>query len=198
NLGAMTDGEALFGIKKAYADAIASLLKAKKLEKFDFIFGPAYKGIPLAALICEGLSTLHKINVRYIYDRKEEKTYGDKALDKFIVGGGYFRAGQSILVVDDVITTGGTKEDAMEKLNALGEHRIASILVAMDRQERMGDAANVSEKSASQELSEKFGIPVYSIATASGIFEFRGKTFSPAVRNAWLEYFKKYGAVKLG
>ncbi len=75
NIGALTDGESLTELKKILGNFIGSLLKEKKIEDFDFIFGPAYKGINLAVLACEGLQEIFGINKRYLYDRKEEKDY---------------------------------------------------------------------------------------------------------------------------
>ncbi len=194
NIGALTDGEALIGIKKAYANFIYNLLKEGKLEKFDFIFGPAYKGINLACLACEGLYELG-INVRYLYDRKEEKAYADTA-EKVIVGSGYFRPGSKILLIDDVITTGLTKTDALEKLKILGDHRVVGLVLAVDRQEKMGDAINIENKSAAQSM-EDAGIKTFSILTMQDIFNQIKNSISDEIRKSWTEYYEKYGMVRL-
>ena len=73
NIGALTDGESMSKLKEALAHFITSLLKKGEIEDFDFIFGPAYKGINLAILACEGLYELYGMKKRYLYDRKEEK-----------------------------------------------------------------------------------------------------------------------------
>jgi orotate phosphoribosyltransferase len=193
NMGYLTDGEALKGIKEAYAGAAARMVADGEMEDFDFIFGPAYKGIPIGALMCEGLNELG-MNKRFIYDRKEEKAHGDKATDKSIVGANHFKPKGRILIVDDVITTGGTKLDVFKKLEELGEHKIVGILVAIDRQEKMGDLVKVEEKTASQSIEEGHGVKVYSIGTVEDIFKQVEKGMAPEVRAAWLEYKKKYGA----
>lgn len=194
NMGSLTDGESLQAVKEAYAGAAACMLNDGTLEQFEYVFGPAYKGISLGALMCEGLNELYGINTRFLYDRKEEKTYGDKATDKSIVGGNHFVKGGRILIVDDVITTGGTKLDVFKKLEELGEHKVVGIMVAIDRQERMGDAEKVEEKSASQNIEENHGVKVHAIGTVEDIFRIVEKDLSPEIKETWLEYKKKYGA----
>lgn len=194
NIGALTDGESLAALKKAYSYFIYNLLKEGKIEKFDFIFGPAYKGINLACLACEGLHDFG-INVRYLYDRKEEKAYADTA-EKMIVGSGYFRPGDKILLIDDVITTGSTKLDALEKLKALGEHKVVGLVLAVDRQERLGDAERTESKSAVENI-KNMDIPVFSILSMEDIFENVKHSIKPEIKKAWIEYYDRYGVLKL-
>src|SRR3989344_3161749 len=195
NMRALTDGESLSAIKRAYAQKIKELLDSGAVEDFDFIFGPAYAGISLACLACEGLFEMG-VNKRYLYDRKEAKGYGDVKMDDLIVGGGHFFAGARILIVDDVITTGATKEDALKKLASLGEQKIVGLVLAVDRQEKLGDATNVEEKSATEKLEES-GIKVFPILTMQEIYAMV-KEYMPDMDNMhWIEYYEKYGAVKL-
>jgi len=195
NIGALTDGEALAALKQSYATLIYNLLKEKKIEDFDFIFGPAYKGINIACLACEGLYELG-INRRYMYDRKEEKNYADKQMDQVIVGAGYFKQGQKILLIDDVITTGGTKMDALDKLKVLGNHKIVGLVLALDRQEKMGDAISVEDKSAIENI-ESIGIPCFSIINMQDIFSFVNSSLSQEIKKSWIDYYYKYGVIKL-
>ena len=196
NMGALTDGESLAKIKWVFGNFIGNLLREDKIEDFDFIFGPAYKGISLAALACEGLSELRGINKRYLYDRKEEKTYADKKMDQVIVGAGYFKPGDKILLIDDVITTGDTKLDAIEKLKVLGQYKVVGLVLAVDRQEKMGDAEHVEEKSAVQSIEQQFQLKVFSILNMETIYDLVKNEISDEIRKSWVAYYDKYGIVR--
>jgi len=196
NLGALTDGESLAAVKWAFSSYIALLLEQGAIEDFEYVFGPSYKGISLATLTCEGLNELYGKHKRYMYDRKEEKGYGDISADRVIVGAGYFRPGQRILVVDDTITTGTTKVESVEKLKLLGEHRVVGLVIAVDRQERMGDREVVEEKSAVQYL-EEMGLKVFSLENIKTIYGLIKDSLDERMRRLWVEYYDKYGTLKL-
>lgn len=197
NLGALTDGESLAKLKWAFASYIALLLEQKVIEDFDYVFGPSYKGISLAALACEGLNELYGMDKRYMYDRKEEKAYGDVTADKIIVGAGYFKQGQKILMVDDTITTGTTKIETIDKIKLLGDHELIGLVIAVDRQEKMGDAENIAEQSAVEHLEEKLGLKVFSIENIQTIYGLIKNGLEENIRRLWIEYYRKYGTVLL-
>ena len=197
NLGVLTDGESLATLKWAFASYIALLLEQGEIEDFEYIFGPSYKGISLAALACEGLNELYGMDKRYMYDRKEEKAYGDTSADRVIVGAGFFKPGQRILVVDDTITTGATKIDTFEKLKLLGPHKVVGLVVAVDRQEKMGDAEKVEERGAAEYIEEELGVRVYSIQNVEGIYRIIRDSLDEEMRRLWVEYYAKYGTVTL-
>jgi len=197
NLGALTDGESLGDLKWCLGHFIGSLLKEKKIEDFDFIFGPAYKGIALSALACQGLYEFYDMNKRFLYDRKEVKNYGDKASDKVIVGAGYFKPGDKILIIDDVITTGATKIEAVEKLRLLGDCRLVGLVLVVDRQEKMGDVVRIKDKSAVENLQEKFGLNVYPILNMKTIFDLLKDDLNEDIKQCWINYYEKYGSIKL-
>ena len=197
NLGALTDGESLAKVKWAFASYIALLLERGDIEDFDYVFGPSYKGISLATLACEGLNELYGMDKRYMYDRKEEKAYGDLSADRVIVGAGYFKPGQKILVVDDTITTGATKIETFEKLSLLGSHRIVGLIIAVDRQEKMGDAENIEEESAVENIQEDLGLKVFAIENIKTIYGLIKDSLDEDTKRLWIDYYDKYGAVKL-
>jgi len=198
NLGALTDGESLAKLKWAFASYIAILLEEGEIPDFDYVFGPSYKGISLAALTCEGLNELYGMDKRYMYDRKEAKNYGDLTSDQVLVGAGYFKPGQRLLVVDDTITTGITKVETIEKLRMLGEHGVVGLVIAVDRQERLGDRDNVEGISAVQYMEQELGLRVHSIQNIQRIYGSIKDSLSEETRGLWLDYYRRYGTVKLG
>jgi orotate phosphoribosyltransferase len=114
-----------------------------------------------------------------------------------IVGAGFFKPGQRILVVDDTITTGATKIDTFEKLKLLGPHKVVGLVVAVDRQEKMGDAEKVEERGAAEYIEEELGVRVYSIQNVEGIYRIIRDSLDEEMRRLWVEYYAKYGTVTL-
>ena len=166
-------------------------------KDFDYVFGPSYKGISLATLTCEGLNELYGMDKRYMYDRKEEKDYGDLSADKVIVGASYFKQGQRILIVDDTITTGTTKVESVEKLKLLGNHEVVGFIIAVDRQEKMGDTDNIEENGAVQYLEEELGLKVFPIQNIQKIYGLIKDSLDEDMRRLWVDYYSMYGTEKL-
>lgn len=187
NAAALNNGAGL----KLAADAFAELILKERLhERFDVILGAAYKGIPLAAAVALSLAE-RGINKRFAYDRKEAKDYGDAA-DRIFVGD--LRSGDRILLIDDVITSGGTKLRLVERLRSVADAEVVALLVLFDREEK----AENSDLSAS-ELLERHGIRVYSVLRASEVFR-RLKDAGKLSDEEFAElrmYFERYGAVAL-
>ena len=202
SLGSLTDGESLITLKKCYSQAAIEGIEKGVLQDFQYIFGPAYKGITLGTLTCEGLQEYGNKSTSLLYDRKEEKVHGEvtqsNAVGKIIVGAENFIQSGAILLVDDVVTTGKAKYEALEKIRLLGEHTIAGMVVAVDRQELLGDANEVGQFSAIQALERELGIRTHAILTMQEIFTFVEDTLSAEVRQAWVTYYERYGAVRLG
>jgi aspartate carbamoyltransferase regulatory subunit len=193
NIGALTDGESLSKMKWILASYVALLIEEGKIPGFDFVFGPAYKGINLSVLTCEGLNELYDMNKRYLYDRKEEKAYGDVTAEKLIVGADHFKPGQKILLIDDVITTGGTKIESIEKLKLLGRHEIVGLVLAVDRQEMMNDPSSVQAQSAASHIQDRLGIKVFTILNISTIFDLVKDNLPKEIKQYWINYYEKYG-----
>lgn len=194
--GVLCDGESLTALKKGYADLIAELIKEKKIEDFDYIFGPAYKGINLSCVAVEGLNELYGMNKVQLYDRKEPKEHGIGA-EKLIVGAEHFKKGGKILLIDDVIATGGTKFDAMDKLKLLPDAKVVGMALVLDRQEKMGDSVNIGTTSAVEAFEKATGIKTFSILTWKDMFEVAKPTLSNSVVEEIKEYNKKFGSAPL-
>ena len=123
--------------------------------EFDVIFGPAYKGITLAACIAIALADVHGRDVPYAYNRKEKKDHGEGGS---LVGADM--AGRRVLVVDDVITAGTAIRESMVMLTA-AKANVVGVMVALDRQEK----GREGQQSAIQSVEAEFGFPCTSIAT---------------------------------
>jgi orotate phosphoribosyltransferase len=151
NAGLFDDGEKLGELGRYYARAALASGIA-----FDILFGPAYKGITLAAATAVGLAGLGH-NVPFCFNRKEAKDHGEGGM---IVGAPL--EGRA-LIIDDVITDGASKREAIEIIRAAGATP-AGVLIALDRQER-----GQRELSATQEVGRDYGLPVTAIATLADI-----------------------------
>ena len=146
NAGLFNSGEALTKLGQYYAAAI----KNSKL-KFDVLFGPAYKGIPLATTCAVALYEHQNINIPYSFNRKEAKAHGE--------GGNIVGAALKgdVLIIDDVITAGTAIREAMDII-AAANAKPAGVIIALDRQEK-----GTGELSAIQEVEHQYNIPVLSI-----------------------------------
>jgi orotate phosphoribosyltransferase len=154
NAGLFNTGQAVAELGQYYANAII-----ESGIEFDMIFGPAYKGIPLAALSTAALAEHHQINKPFSYNRKEKKNHGEGGV---IVGA---PLNGHVLIVDDVITAGTAVKEAfnlIENSNA----KVAGLIVSIDRQE-----IGANGKSTIQELQDNFNIPVVSIAKLDDLIE---------------------------
>ena len=146
NSGMFTGGSAAAKLGRCYAAAAA-----EADVDFDNLFGPAYKGIPLAALTAAALAEHHGRDVPYCFNRKEAKAHGEGGS---IVGAAVTN---KVLIVDDVITAGTAIREALEIIAAAGG-KPAGVLLALDRQEK-----GTGELSAVQQVEQDAGIPVFSI-----------------------------------
>ena len=201
SIGSLTDGESMAILKKSYSAAVFDGIKNEILKDFQYVFGPAYKGINLCALTCEGLYEEYGKDTCYLYDRKEEKTHGEGTqgydVSKVIVGAEKFKQGSAILLVDDVITTGQAKYEVLEKIKLLGNSTIAGMVIAVDRQELLGNMDTVGIYSSVQSLEHELGIKTLSILTMQDIFSLVKDSLDKNVRRLWVSYYKQFGAVRM-
>jgi orotate phosphoribosyltransferase len=177
NAGLFNDGDSLRRLGHFYAEAyLASGIVC------DQLFGPAYKGITLAAATAIALAERGH-NLPYNFNRKEAKDHGEGGL---IVGA---PLEGRVLVVDDVITDGGAKRESIELIRAHGANPVG-VLIAFDRMER-----GRGERSAVQELTRDFGIPVVAIADLEDLLAFLATRVDLAEHaTAVRAYREQYGA----
>lgn len=179
NAGRFDSGAALAELAGCYADAV----DAAGVE-FDLLFGPAYKGIPLAsALACEYARRGRDLPLAF--NRKEAKAHGEGGT---LIGAPL--AGRRVLIVDDVITAGTAIREALAII-AEGGGRPAGIVIALDRQERVNED---SAQSAAQAVAAEHGIAVVAVAGLGDLLAFAGERAELVRhRDALLAYRARYG-----
>ncbi|WP_024868887.1 orotate phosphoribosyltransferase [Pseudoxanthomonas suwonensis] len=179
NAGRFDSGASLAALAACYADAI----DASGVE-FDLLFGPAYKGIPLAtALACEYARRGRDLPLAF--NRKEVKAHGEGGT---LIGAPL--AGRKVLVVDDVITAGTAIREALGIIAGAGGS-VAGIVVALDRQEIAGEQ---DRRSAAQAVSAEAGVPVLAVAGLADLLAFAdGKDTLSAFRAPLQAYRARYG-----
>ncbi len=155
NAGKFYQGAALASLSRCYADAIAD-----RAPDFKVLYGPAYKGIVLAAATSCALADRHNRDVPYAYNRKEAKAHGEGGV---LVGA---PLDGKVLIIDDVITAGTAIRESLEIIGAAGAE-VAGVVVGLDRQER-----GQGKLSAIQEVEQHYGFPVISIVTLDDIVEY--------------------------
>jgi orotate phosphoribosyltransferase len=155
NAGLFNTGRSLARLGQYYASTIMD-----SGIKFDTLFGPAYKGIPLASSTAIALSEAHGQNVPFCFNRKEAKAHGEGGT---IVGA---PLKGKVLIIDDVITAGTAITESMDIINAHGAEA-AGVVIALNRQER-----GKGELSAIQEVERNYNIPVISIVSLEHLVSF--------------------------
>ena len=178
NAGLFNTGSHLSQLGNFYAQAI----EASNLQ-FDVLFGPAYKGIPLAAATAIALNDNFNRNVPYSFNRKEVKDHGEGGS---IVG---HPLEGDILIIDDVITAGTAIREAQDIINA-NDANTKGVIVALDRQEK-----GKGELSAIQEVEQIFGIRVLSIINLSHIIEHLKTSKNEDVVSRIESYRSQYGII---
>jgi orotate phosphoribosyltransferase len=155
---------------------------------FDMLFGPAYKGITLAAATAVALAGLGR-NVPFAFNRKEAKAHGEGGT---LVGA---PVRGRVVIVDDVITDGASKRESVALLRAAGGAP-AAVLIALDRMERGGADEHLSEHSAVEDFEREYGLPVISIATVRDLLAYLRSNADPALGTHFARvaaYRERYG-----
>jgi len=178
NAGGFDDGASLSELAECYASAILESGIA-----FNMLFGPAYKGIPLAAACAIALNDKHGINVPYAFNRKEVKDHGEGGT---IVGAPL--AGK-VLIIDDVISAGTSVRESIALIEASGATP-AGVAIALDRQERGN-----GELSAVQEVKREYGLACASIAGLDDLIAYLQDSATESVDLAAIQQYRDdYGA----
>ncbi len=157
NAGDIKTGDQISKLGEFYAKAYFEKVGNKK----TVLYGPAYKGIPIAVSVACALSK-EGLDVPFFFNRKEEKDHGEGGV--FV---GYKPQGEDIVIVEDVITAGTAIRESMEILSSVKDSNVAAVFVMVDRKEK-----GKTEKSAMAEVGEEFGFPVYSVVDVYDIIEY--------------------------
>jgi orotate phosphoribosyltransferase len=179
NSGLFNSGDSLAKLGRFYAQAIIEA----QLD-FDTLFGPAYKGIPLASTTVVALADQHQRDVPYVFNRKEVKDHGE--------GGQLVGADLTgkVLIIDDVISAGTSVRESVDIIKQAGATP-AGVIIALDRQER-----GQGDKSAIQEVQDEHGIPVCSIISLNDLLGYLENTDDAALKQslpAVKAYREQYG-----
>ncbi len=158
NAGEIKTGNQISRLGEFYAKAYAEKIGNKR----TVLYGPAYKGIPIAVSVACALSK-NGLDVPFFFNRKEEKDHGE---------GGVFvgykpTCGEEVVIVEDVITAGTAIRESMSILSKLDSVKVAAVFVMVDRKEK-----GLTEKSAMAEIGEEFGFPVFSVVDVYDIIEY--------------------------
>jgi orotate phosphoribosyltransferase len=183
NAGGFNDGARLSALGRYYAKA----LQESGIE-YDMLYGPAYKGITLAAATAIALTDAGR-NVPFAYNRKEAKDHGE--------GGSLVGAPVKgkVVIIDDVISAGTSVRESVKLIRDAGAEP-ALVLIALDRMEKSGTATEIGEQSAVQAVEQEFGLPVVAIASLADVMAFLSASSNNELTNylpAVKAYRERYG-----
>lgn len=189
NAGAYVTGSQLGRLGRFYAQAIHESFG----DDFDVVFGPAYKGIPLAVVTAITYHELYGRDVRYCADRKEAKDHG---ADRGQLLGTEPHDGDRVVIVEDVTTSGKSIDETYPKLKGAADVEVVGLMVSLDRRE-VGKGGKVT---AQQEIQERYGFPVASIVSMDEVVEalhnheVKGRVvIDDALKDAIDAYYARYG-----
>jgi len=183
NAGGFYDGIRLSALGRYYAKA----LQESGIE-YDMLYGPAYKGIALAAATAIALTDAG-LNIPYAYNRKEAKDHGEGGT---LVGA---PVKGKVVIIDDVISAGTSVRESVKLIRDAGAEPVA-VLIALDRMEKSGTATEIGHQSAVQSVEQEFGLPVVAIASLADLMAFLTASSNQELSNhlpAVKAYRDKYG-----
>jgi orotate phosphoribosyltransferase len=185
NAGLFNDGLLLGRLADFYAATLEQAILQG--QRCDMLYGPAYKGITLASATAVAMARQGR-NLPFVFNRKEAKDHGEGG----VLVGAPLKG--EIVIIDDVISAGTSVRESVEMIRQAGAQPSA-VLICLDRQERGGDAVNIGETSATQEVQKLYGIPVIAIASLKDLMAFLDTDQGPhaAYREKVLAYRQKYG-----
>ncbi|WP_294731002.1 orotate phosphoribosyltransferase [uncultured Faecalibaculum sp.] len=183
NAGGYVTGAQLKRLGEAYAKAIHDVYGLE----FDVLFGPAYKGIPIAVATAIAFEELYGKQVRYCSDRKEDKDHG---ADKGGFLGTKLQDGDRVVMIEDVTTSGKSMEETVPKVRQAADTKIVGLMVSLDRHER-----GKGTQTALKEISELYGFPAHAIVSMPEVVEYlSGKgELSPEQLAQIDAYYSQYG-----
>lgn len=187
NAGSYVTGAQLKKLGEYYARAIHDNFGCD----FDVLFGPAYKGIPLSVAAAIAFHELYGKEIRYCSNRKEEKDHGDAG----ILLGSPIKDGDRVVIIEDVTTSGKSIEETFPIIKAQGNAEILGLMVSLNRMEK-----GRGDKSALDEIQEKYGFKASSIVTMAEVIEhlynreYDGKIIIDDTLKAAIDaYYEVYG-----
>ncbi len=181
NTGNYKTGAQLSRLGRYYAQLVADVTGGD----FDAMFGPAYKGIPLASACAMALYEEHQIDKPYLFNRKEVKDHGEGGA----MVGYKLQDGDRVVVIEDVVTAGTALRESIPLLKACADVRIPHMFISVDRCE----VGQTPGKTAIMEVEEEFGIQVHPLVTVVDIYEYlKGQGTDPALLEAMEGYMKQY------
>lgn len=180
NTGLYRTGEHIRRLGQYYAKAILEQIGTD----FDVLFGPAYKGIPLAVTTASALAELGH-DVAYCFNRKEEKDHGEGGM----MVGHPLQDGDRVLIVEDITTAGTAIRDSVPLLRATADISLAGLVVSVDRCER-----GLDDRSALQALAQEFDMPTFAIVDVHEIMAL--VDLDEHLKSAMLAYLDEYGVAQ--
>lgn len=191
NAGVYTAGGDIARLGEYYARAI----RGNFGNGFDVIFGPAYKGIPIAVAASIAWRALYGEDKRWASNRKEAKDHGEEG----IILGGPIKDGDKVVIVEDVTTSGKSIEETLPVIMAQGNVRIVGEVVSLDRMERAAEGTDGGQMTALQTITARHGFPAAAIVTmkdvVSTLYTNGDKTLiTESIKSSLNEYYAKWGA----